>query len=211
MPKAVDTGKAAIVADLESRPVGTASGDPVPGVARNAKASKAVYFARNLSHQVERRVPVRVVSALGHVPEDVQAKYHLEGSQIKEMVNYGLGDFDEYEMRVAPAHKVFRVDGEPYLIPAASEKGEPGPWVPIPEALYDLLVGNWEIRNGPDVMARNEHMKLVHARWGGKCIAFEQGQTRQPHQYIELRREEMKTVAVAADKQKVYAGIAIDV
>lgn len=210
--RSTDSGKAAIEAELQGAPIGSMPGDPVPGLSYRRPGSQAVYFARNISNQVEREVTTATLSAIGVVSEELKKKFSLDGEAIKDRVNRGLLPANITDLKLEVIDKVFRYDGKSYLIPASRTKGEAGPWVPIPEGVWDLLLGNYDIIHGKDEFSRRDEMTQLAGRWGGKCVAFAEGTERKPWQYVELKREEISEAPVAADREKVYpGGIAVEI
>ena len=204
--------KAMIEADVLSRPLGSMPGDPIPGVARNSRPPTAIYFARNLSNQVKRKVLVgKAVSAAQHIDEKVQQKYHMDGATIKEAVNMGTGDFNTYDMKVEPVDKVLMADSQRFVIRCSRTEGEPGEWTPITEALYEIWLGNWERRNHADEQTRREELRRISNTNDGSSPVFEEGTARNEVAYIEFRREEILTAPVAADREKIYAGMKVEI
>ena len=216
-----ETGKPAmktlVEADVLAKPLGTVVGDPRPGYAQNARMPTAIFFARNLSNKVERKVlKGKAVSAAQQVPEKVKAKFGMDGEAIKDAINMGRADFNEYEYKISPVHKKLMADSQTYLIPASEKEGEAGPWVPIPESLYELWLGSWERRHAlnkdgtPDTQVRREESTRL-ANSISSSVVFEEGTDRPELAYIEMKREEIITAPIAADREMVYAGVKIEV
>lgn len=222
--RSTNSGKSAIIEEVYSSPIGSQAGDPRPGVAFNALPASAVYFARNLSHKEPRKVLRKAVSAIGHVPEEIQQKAKLDESTIRDMVNHGLQDFSEYDYVIDPVDKVFYADGKPYAVRCSREKGHAGEWTPIPESVWDLQLGNFNRMHGiatidpmtnkpraVDPFDKADEQTKLSGRFAGRGVAFEEGTDRGEWAYIEMRREEIVSEPVAVDREKIHAGIRIEI
>jgi hypothetical protein len=206
-----------IMEDLSRTPVGRQAGDPIPGVALNARPAEAVYFARNLSHQVERREVTEAVSALGHVDEKVQLSAHLDGATIKEQVNKGIADYDTKPYHLSPVHQVLRFDSREFVIPASLVPGEPGEWTPVPEGLAELNIGSHSRLNaldrttgGPDNQTRKDEQNRLAQTFRGRNICFAEGTKRSEWSFIEIRRQELVSQPIAVDVAKLYPGMKVE-
>lgn len=209
--RSTDSGKTAIEAELFASPLGSKVGDPRPGIAQNARPAQAIYFARNLSNKVERKVLRRAVSAVQRVPESVQRDYHMDAAEIQDKTNRGLADFNTYELAVDPIDKQMMFDSRPYIVRCSREKGKEGEWTPIPEGLYELYLGSYDRRNSSDEQVRREERVHMTNANQGRSIVFEEGAERGEWAYIEMRREEIKTAPVAADRERIYQGVAVEI
>jgi hypothetical protein len=206
-----DARKDAVLAEIAAQPIGSVAGDPRPGVAFNVLPAQAVYFARNRSSELPRKVITQSYSARQHIPEKLQQKYHMDGATIAQQIDRGLANYDETETAIEPVDKVLMWDSKRYVIRCSREPGKPGEWQPIPEGLWDLYLGNYERMHHADAQVRKEEGDRLRGVMGGKNIVFEEGERPNEWAYIEFRREEITSEPVATDREKIYQGVPIEI
>jgi hypothetical protein len=214
MAHAVDTGKGEVLDSLMAAPLGAVEGDINPNIARNAKGITAVYFARNLSATLKRRVVEKGVSLARGYDDKAVKKYHgdMDGEEVRKQAIHR--DMNVYEVKVVPVRKVLKFNNALIEIPVD------GTEVSIPEGLWDLHLGNYERIRSEDILVRSAEYERLSNRWCSPMTpnpVYEAGQERptdsedRPYGYIEFRRQEIHVQQATQDLTRVYAAEGVEV
>jgi hypothetical protein len=213
--------RAGLLADLRQTPLGGISKEAGLQNPINLKPAQAVYYARNLSATRERK-HVEKIASIRTVPADIlTAPGMTEGVEaVKQAINAG-DDYNRYVVGVQPMHRYLTSDSDKYLIPyktlspdtvdARSGEECDAPWIGIPEAVFYLYYGNWEMLNTGDDREYTGEIERLNARFGsGRANIYvrhdrEGNEIDNPFAYIEFMREEIKTAPVSGDVRKLFA------
>jgi hypothetical protein len=223
-----------VAIDLAGRPLGRVAGDPTPGVAFNLRPANAVYHARNVSSLYPRALVLDSVSAPEEVPVSDKLRELFPGvdaQTMKKNVNTGRARYEDISVDLHPVHQVVTFDGKDYLLKAAENAdhtaniGQPGEWTLVPEGLIDINLGNPdrlagydgdpEHKRKPDLQIAKAEKNRVAELAGGRPMFFWEGDDQgkdpkgRPWAFIEVRKEEMETVALAIDAKQIRAGMKI--
>jgi hypothetical protein len=209
----IDTGKQDVLDSLQLAKLGTVEGDINPNIARNAKGVTAVYFARNLSASIKRRVPGKTVTIGRNYDDPAVKKYHggMDGEEVRRQSIHR--DMSVYEVKVVPVRKVLKFNNALIEIPVD------GTEVSIPEGLWDHHLGNYERVRSEDTLVRSEEYTRLSYRWTETSPnpVFESGTDRptdsedRPTAYIEFRRQEIHVQQATQDQTRVYAAEGVEV
>jgi hypothetical protein len=146
--------------NLDTTPLGLAQGDPNLSMPFGSKMPSARIFLRNHSTAQIRKFKKVAVSARRGAAQALAADKSLR--EIYNMATFydavkAGEDMNVYGSKKQSVLFAPKFDGHEWKIPPAKGEEEP-PKVQVPEGLWDILCGNYERMNSPDIRIRTEEM-----------------------------------------------------
>jgi hypothetical protein len=204
------SSKAMIEWDIRQNPLGSAAGDPSFGTPFGSKLPAARIFLRNHSARQKRRfvkVPVSFRrGAAEALAADAELRKIYNIATLEAAIERGV-DKNVYGEKIERILFAPKFDGQQYFIPPAKGEEEP-PLVQVPEGMWDLLMGNWDRMNSPDIRIKTEEMtRFANSQvWKHSPILFVTMDGRRtakdnPFGFIEIERRTEKMEPIAPDAE----------
>jgi hypothetical protein len=196
------TSANAVMQSLSSVPLGFMDGESSINVPLNRGENTVLVRVRNRSAELERNVyHDDHISGFrgGEVYEEERNKSKSDAFTMgKEMT--------PYTKQIKPTNIVLKFDNKSYLVPSHGPNGEPSPWVPVPEGLYDLYVGNYSRMNSKDPKIKNDEIALIQLRRGkaDRDFVIRPGVSN-PWAFLEFDYKIIEPTSIAVDALSVYA------
>jgi hypothetical protein len=201
-------------ADLTSNALGNAQGDPNLSMPFGSKMPAARIFLRNHSAAQIRKFKKVAVSARRGAAQALAADKSLREiynlATFYDAVKAGE-DMNVYGQQKKAVLFAPKFDNFEWKIPPAKAEEEP-PKVQVPEGMWDILMGNYERMNSPDIRVRSEEQTRFANTQAFKTnfILFVtvDGQRKMldnPFGFIEIIRETEKFAPVQVDSDFLTA------
>lgn len=209
------SSKALIEWEIKNTPLGLAQGDPQFGTVLGAKLPTARIFLRNHSAKQKRKFVKVAVSerrgAAAALQADAELRKLYNIATFREAVKDGV-DMNVYSEKIERVLFAPMFDGQRYPIPPARGVDEEPPAVQVPEGLWDMLMGNFDRMNSPDIRIRSdEQTRFANSQaFKHSAILFvtidgKRSMRDNPFGFIEIERRTEKMEPIMPDAEFLTA------